>query len=132
MVAAIADYIARMLKFKVKRILRNIIFISAVDLLSEIKYSYESNDTEQTVRKYENCGLLIMDDLGIEKSTEWTHELFYKIIDTRYKEMRPIIITTNLSEAEIKNKLSERILSRIYEMCIGVKLKGKDYRLEKF
>lgn len=127
---AIADYIARILKNKVRQNLRSIIFISAVDLLSEIKYSYESNDTEPTIKRYENCGLLILDDLGIEKSTEWTHELFYKIIDTRYKDMKPIIITTNLTDNEIKKKLSERIASRIYEICKGVKLTSKDYRVE--
>lgn len=123
---SIIDYIARILK---RKIYGRIIFTTAIDLLSEIKYSYETKDTEGTVNFYEECDLLVIDDLGIEKSTDWTHELFYKIIDSRYSNMLPTIITTNLTDIEIKEKLSERIISRIYEMCQGVKLTGKDYRI---
>ena len=128
---AINDYIARILKRKLNYHIRFIIFTTAIDLLSEIKYSYESSDTESTIKRYENCSLLILDDLGIEKSTEWTHELFYKIIDTRYSNQKPTIITTNLSDEELKIKLSERITSRVYEMCEGVKLIGGDFRLSR-
>ena len=128
---AINDYIARILKRKLNYHTRFIIFTTAIDLLSEIKYSYESSDTESTIKRYENCSLLILDDLGIEKSTEWTHELFYKIIDTRYSNQKPTIITTNLSDEELKIKLSERITSRVYEMCEGVKLIGGDFRLSR-
>ena len=126
---AINDYIARILKRKLDYHSRFIIFTTAIDLLSEIKYSYESNDTERTITYYEDCSLLILDDLGIEKSTEWSHELFYKIIDTRYSNLKPTIITTNLSDEELKVKLSERIVSRIFEMCEGVKFTGTDYRI---
>ena len=126
LVIAIIDYIARILKRK--RIW--VIYTTAVDLLTEIKYSYDRHDTEETISGYENCALLIIDDIGIEKTTDWTDELLYKIIDTRYSEMRSLIVTTNLNIKEVKNKLSERIVSRIYEMCRGVKLRGEDYRLK--
>lgn len=123
---AVIDHIARILK---RKRYFNIAFTSAVGLLSEIRYSYETKDTENTIKFYENCDLLVIDDLGIEKSTDWTHELFYQIIDSRYSNLKPVIITTNLTDEEIKAKLSERIISRVYEMCQGIKLTGKDYRL---
>jgi DNA replication protein DnaC len=127
LVVAIVDYIARLLKRKGSF---KIIFVTAIDLLSEIKYSYDKNNTEDIINNFETCNLLIIDDLGIEKTTDWTHELFYKIIDSRYSNLLPVIITTNLTDIEIKDKLSERIISRIYEMCKGIKLAGKDYRLK--
>ena len=123
--AAIIDYIARILKNK-KRM--RLIFTTAVNLIAEIKYSFDSNDTEETVKKYEECDLLVIDDLGPERMTDWTNELFYKIIDSRYSNMRPMIITTNLTNKEIKGKLSERVVSRIYECCKGIQMKGNDYR----
>jgi len=56
-------------------------------------------------------------------------ETYFEIIDYRYANLYPTIIATNLTDIEIKQKLSERIMSRIYESCKGIKLTGKDYRL---
>lgn len=125
LVSAIIDYIARLHKHKVK----DLIFKSSVNLLSEIKFSFEDKTTESLVKGFENADLLVIDDLGIEKSTDWTHEIFYKIIDHRYSNLMPTIITSNLAYPELKEKMSERIVSRIYEMCKGLKLTGKDYRI---
>ena len=55
----------------------------------------------------------------MEKITDFSYELIYKIIDNRYRNLKPIITTSNLNDNEIKEKLSERIVSRIYEMCKG-------------
>ena len=128
LVVAIIDYIARIHKRKIKSF---VTFKTSVNMLAEIKYSFDKNSTEQVIEDYENCCLLVIDDLGSEKTTDWTNELFYKIIDYRYSNLKPLIITTNLTDQELKEKLSERLISRIYEMCKGLKLTGKDYRLEK-
>ena len=133
LIAAMIDWIARMTKRRKKRVL--IIFKTSVDLLAEIKYSFDRKykdieTTEELMNSLENCSLLIIDDLGSEKTTDWANELFYKIIDYRYSNLKPIIITTNLTDQELKEKISERLVSRIHEMCKGLKLTGKDYRLE--
>ena len=134
LIAAMIDYIARMTKRRKKRVL--IIFTTSVDMLAEIKYSFDrkikdNETTEELMNNLENCSLLIIDDLGSEKTTDWANELFYKIIDYRYSNLKPVIITTNLTDQELKEKISERLVSRIHEMCKGIKLTGKDYRLEK-
>ena len=67
----------------------------------------------------------------LKKTTEYTVEYIYKIIDSRYRNTKPVIIASNLTIEELKEKISERIVSRIFEMCKGVKTEGKDYRLEK-
>lgn len=125
---SIIDYIARMKKREL--ITFNIIFTTSVNLLADIRQGYEKNGSGgRAGDKYEKCDLLVIDDLGTEKVTEWVFEMFYKIIDTRYSEMRPVIITTNYSIEEIRQKLSERFISRILEMCKGTKLEGEDYRV---
>ena len=125
LVSAIIDYIARVYKRKVD----DLIFITSVNLLSRIKFSFENKTTESLLKKLEAADLLVIDDLGIEKSSDWTYEIFYKIIDSRYSNLLPVIITSNLTDTELKEKMSERIVSRLYEMCKGIKLTGKDYRM---
>ena len=125
LVAAIIDYIARVHKRKVY----DIIFISSVNLLFRIKFSFDSKTTEALIEELEEASLLAIDDLGVEKSSDWTHEIFYKILDSRYSKQRPTILTSNFTDAELKEKMSERIVSRIYEMCNGVKITCEDYRI---
>ena len=74
-------------------------------------------------------GVLIIDDLGVEKMTEWVGETFYKIVNDKYKEMIPMIFTSNLSLDELAERMGDRIPSRIAEMCEVVKLEGNDRRL---
>ena len=71
------------------------------------------------------------DDLGIERSTEYALEQVYAVIDERYKSGLPVIITTNLKIAEIRNPqdvVYARIYSRILEMCTPVRISGEDRR----
>ena len=75
--------------------------------------------------------MLILDDLGIERSTEYALEQVYAVIDERYKSGLPVIITTNLKIAEIRNPQDvayARIYSRILEMCTPVRISGEDRR----
>lgn len=81
-----------------------------------------------------NCSLVVIDDLGSERSTEYTMEKIYSLIDTRYRSGKPIIITTNLTPCEIKNEQDirrKRIYSKITEMCIPVIVEGECRRTKK-
>lgn len=78
--------------------------------------------------------LLIIDDLGAERDTEYMDEIVQSIIDSRYRSGKPLIVTTNLTAQELKNPLDirkQRIYSRLFEMCIPIEVKGKDRRKEK-
>ena len=125
LLAAIIDYIARIYKRKINRVM----YFTSTGLLNEIRNSYNNNESEEFVHKVKNCSLLLIDDFGAEKTTDWVLETYFEIIDFRYANLKPTIIATNLTDKEIKEKLSERIMSRIYECCKGIKLTGKDYRL---
>jgi DNA replication protein DnaC len=73
---------------------------------------------------------LVIDDLGAEKSSEWAREILYLIIDKRYSDLLPTIITSNLSPKELAEKLDDRLVSRLMEDAIVIKIDGKDHRVK--
>lgn len=72
--------------------------------------------------------LLIIDDLGVEFSTQFTIAELYNIINTRMLHSLPTIISTNLSVPELEEKYGQRIASRILGGCLPVYFCGKDIR----
>lgn len=75
--------------------------------------------------------LLVIDDLAAERDTEYMGEIVMNVVDSRYRAKKPIIVTTNLSGAELKNPSDmrkQRVFSRLFEMCIPYEVKGKDRR----
>ena len=78
--------------------------------------------------------LLVIDDLGSERETEYMGEIVHNIIDSRYRANLPLIITTNLSLTDLQNPSDvrkQRIYSRLLEMCIPINVPGDDRRLKK-
>ena len=78
--------------------------------------------------------LLILDDLATERKTEYMQEIVFNVIDARYRSRLPMIITTNLTSEELKHPSDmayQRTFSRLLEMCVPVKVEGKDRRLDK-
>lgn len=114
------------------RILRPM-FIPAPELLLEIRQSFrdESQTSEYgVIKKYCETGLLVLDDLGSEKASEYSITTLYIIIDRRDRDMLPTIITTNLSPKEIEDKLGARIASRLAGMK-NIKINMPDYRKKR-
>ena len=74
--------------------------------------------------------LLHIDDLGAEKRSDWVLEQLYALINERYEEQRSILVTTNLDEAELKEQIGTRTVSRLVEMCgtCMVPMHGDDRR----
>ena len=118
---------------------KSVIFGSTIKLFGIIKKSY-NNEIEENeskiISRFINCDVLIIDDLGKEKPSEWVLEKLYYIINERYEHNKPIIITTNFSENQLidifsfgKNKSSiKAIMSRLNEICLTVKIFDNDYR----
>lgn len=78
--------------------------------------------------------LLILDDLSAERKTEYMQEIVFNVIDSRYRAGLPLIVTTNLTSEELKHPSDisyQRTFSRLLEMCLPVKVEGKDKRLDK-
>ena len=77
--------------------------------------------------------LLIIDDFGMERSTEYALEQVYNIVDSRYRSRKPLIVTTNLTLDEIRHPQDTahaRIYDRILEMCVPVSCIGASLRKE--
>ena len=75
--------------------------------------------------------LLILDDFGMERGTEYGLEQVYNVIDSRYRSEKPLIITTNLSLDELNNPpdtAHKRIYDRVIEMCTPVCCTGENFR----
>jgi DNA replication protein DnaC len=114
-----------------------VIMGTLITLLGMIKQAYSENQSEQElIDLYSRVDLLVIDDLGKEKVTEWVLEKLYLIINNRYENNLPVIITTNYDIDGLVIKLStlqnqdtaEAITSRLWEMCIGVEMNWEDYR----
>ncbi len=87
------------------------------------------------IKSLDRYKLLIIDDLGAERQSDYMLEQVYNIIDSRYKNGQPLIVTTNLPLSEIKNPSDikySRIYSRLIEMCVPIKFEGSDRRKEVF
>ena len=90
-----------------------------------------SDDRYQYIASFSHYPLLIIDDLGIERSTEYALEQVYAVIDERYKAGLPVIITTNLTMEELRQPEDVAhacIYSRVLEMCTPVQVTGEDRR----
>lgn len=74
------------------------------------------------------CDLLVLDDLGTDRATEWTTEQLYLIVDTRWRLLLPIIATTNLDPEELRAALGERVYDRLTGAVVAVKLSGATRR----
>lgn len=83
---------------------------------------------------FNNLDLLVIDDLAAERDTSYMNEMIFNIIDSRYRSGKPLIVTSNLTQAELTAPCSvdkQRIYSRLLEMCVPVEVKGADRRQKK-
>ena len=93
-------------------------------------YSSERNEYLASLNRYT---LLVIDDMGIERESQYTVETIYTVIDERYKSGKPLIITTNIQLDALKSPQDvehARIYDRIMERCMPVFFGGKNYRSE--
>lgn len=104
-------------------------FYTMPELLDLIREDFDSKGSYNITNIMENRSVLIFDDLGAEKSSEWVTETLHKIIDKRYREVLPLIITSNHDLGELASRVGDRIPSRLAEMCDIIHLTGTDRRL---
>lgn len=91
-------------------------------------------DKSEILKSMRNYDLVIIDDLGVERTSEYALETVYMVIDERYKANKPMIITTNLTYQEIKNPKNiefSRIYDRILGVCIPVLFGGESRRVKQ-
>ena len=119
-----------------------VVFGTLIQLLDYIKDTYKDSavSDKEYLNLYSSVDLLIIDDLGKEKPTEWVLEKLFLIVNNRYNNYLPIVITTNYNRNQLRERLCvnknysmvDSIISRLYEMCGGIEIKDEDHRMSKF
>lgn len=106
-----------------------VIMTSFVKILQDIQHI---DDEGEYVKRLNRAELLIIDDLGAERNTDYALEKVYNIIDSRVRIAKPMILTTNLDIKEMQATTDiryGRIYDRIFEVCFPVGMFGKSFRL---
>ncbi len=115
------------------------LFYDVRDLLRVIRSTY--NPVVRTaemdiLRPVMEAELLVLDDLGAEKPSEWVEETINLIVNTRYNERRPTVFTTNYEDVpdeadldSLRARVGFRLHSRLHEMCEFLEYDGGDYRM---
>jgi DNA replication protein DnaC len=107
------------------------------DLMADLRGTYaagaETTESE-LLRRVSEADVVVFDDLGRERATDWRDEMLHIIINARYSHRRPTIFTTNYDVADIDDpdalqvRVGMRVYSRLHEMCELMHLDGADYR----
>ena len=88
-------------------------------------------DRNQFIDSLSRYSLLIIDDLGIERNSEFALEQVFNVIDSRYRSKKPLIVTTNLTLTELNNApdvAHRRIYDRILERCAPIRINNRNIR----
>ncbi|MEU1373023.1 ATP-binding protein [Streptomyces triculaminicus] len=113
---------------------------TAPDMYGRLRPSGSNNGMEHELRRLTTVPLLLLDDLGTEKLSEWTEEATYRLINERYNQCLPLIVTTNLpvraqrddrglpAGPDLVARLGERLTSRLAEATTVITLTGPDRR----
>jgi DNA replication protein DnaC len=104
------------------------LFLTVPDLLDWLRYAYTDPDTtfEQRFDEIRTIQLLILDDFGTENATPWAQEKLFQIINFRYLNRLPIVITSNQKLDTIENRIQSRV--KDLELVKRVIINAPDYR----
>ena len=111
----------------------NVIYDSAINLMhtldqEQFRRTKESSDSLPALLE---CDLLILDDFGTEFDTAFSRSMLYTIINSRINARKPMIINTNLTHQEVKDRYGDRILSRLLSSSRILPFYGKDIRVHR-
>lgn len=122
-----------------------VLFSSVPELMSDIRATFHKGTTDETLRQIKDVPFLVLDDLGAENPSSWVGEQLFAIINYRYNSELTTFVTSNYDPEEVIQHLTERdkrgdiindtqgqrIMSRICEMCVVIKLNGHDRRTRR-
>jgi DNA replication protein DnaC len=104
------------------------LFLTVPDLLDMLRFSYDSEDTtfEARFNEIRNATLLVLDDFGTQNATGWAQEKLFQILNYRYINKLPLVVTTNLSLDEIEARIRSRLADP--ELVTTSRIHAPDYR----
>jgi DNA replication protein DnaC len=104
------------------------LFLTVPDLLDTLRFSYDSEDTtfEKRFDEIRDASLLVLDDFGTQNATAWAQEKLFQIVNYRYINKLPLVVTTNLALDEIEARIRSRLADP--ELVSAVRIAAPDYR----
>ena len=104
------------------------LFLTVPDLLDTLRFSFDSEDTnfEQRFDEIRNAGLLILDDFGTQNATAWAQEKLFQIVNYRYINHLPLVVTTNLDMDDIEARIRSRLADP--DLVSVIRITSTDYR----
>jgi DNA replication protein DnaC len=104
------------------------LFLTVPDLLDTLRFSYDSEDTtfEERFDEIRNASLLVLDDFGTQNATGWAQEKLFQIVNYRYINKLPLVVTTNLAMDEIEARIRSRLADP--ELVTTCRIAAPDYR----
>lgn len=104
------------------------LFLTVPDMLDTLRFAYEDpeNTFETRFEEIRRAKLLILDDFGTQNATNWAQEKLFQILNFRYINQLPLVVTTNLALEEIEGRISSRL--RDPELVTRVQILAPDYR----
>ena len=111
-------------------------FLSVPDWLASMRGQWGDQE-EEAFQRASRCSLLVLDDIGKGKPTEWAIERLFRLVDDRYNGARPTIFTSQYDLGELGERCTvngdaetaDAMVSRIFETCKGVTFDGPDLRI---
>lgn len=124
------SHLAESIGKRIAQSFKTYVFKSVPELMLDIRSSFGRPDAETHImHTLTTCDLLVMDDIGAEKWSEWTEERLYLIIDARYRRQLNIVATTNAPDMPaLKKLMGNRTYDRLLEMCAWAVNNGDSQR----
>jgi DNA replication protein DnaC len=104
------------------------LFITVPDLLDSLRYAYGPADYsfEERFEEIRRSPLLVLDDFGTQNATAWAQEKLFQILNYRYINNLPLVVTTNLHPDDVEGRIRSRLLDP--ELVTRIKIQATDYR----
>lgn len=104
------------------------LFLTVPDLLDTLRFSYDDPEAtfEGRFEEIRNISLLVLDDFGTQNATSWAQEKLFQIVNYRYINQLPLVVTTNLALEEIEGRISSRLQDP--ELVTKVEIVAPDFR----
>lgn len=120
------------LKARIRAACRPGAFRIVPELALCLRRAAKRHEDEDLIEHLSNADALVLDDLGVERVTDFVAESLYLLIDRRWRDdRRGLIVTSNLSLDQLASRIGDRLASRIAGLCRVIKLDGSDRRLSR-
>lgn len=108
-----------------------VLFDTYIGHLDRLKKEMDSDEPKGYLDKMKSMPMLIIDDLGKEKKSEWSQQILFDVLNYRYEHYLPTVITTNMTPKEIPKYVEGAVASRLMETYKAVQMRSSDYRNER-